>query len=352
MVTKRRVWVLVACVGLLSLVACKPKPPEPTVSDAFTVIFIGDAEPRMRGNTDSEVAWAVRNLVKLKSSRLRYFDRGNGKQYRIDPKLVILGGDISADRTTSIAADLPLYEPLYAAGIPFIAGFGNHDWETMWNGDHHSPAGQVSNDATTAFTRETYRRSAAMPGGIAYQEVAPVASHGPTTFFATFRGVDIVNFNTFLYEPSYDYPPDSPNGCTAATDGPCPIFRSAEPQIAAMEALARRSTSRPMLVVQHYPLSTHSWFWSDYGSTPTTYTQRQDRVLRLMGTRSKVAYLGAHTHVSKKTFHEVNGRLVGEFIAPYFGGEGGRLQAKAGGALAILVSPTKGILEVKELPPG
>ncbi|MEO6989509.1 MAG: metallophosphoesterase [Aquihabitans sp.] len=339
-------------IGLLTLVACQPKPPEPVVADAFTVIFIGDTEPRMRGNTDAEVAGAVRNLVSLKSNRVRYFNANGGKQYRIDPKLVILGGDISADRTTSIAADLPLYEPLYRAGVPFIAGFGNHDWDSIWNADPHSEAGQLSNEDTTAFTRETYRRSAAMAGGITYQEVAPSASHGPTTFFATFRGVDIANFNTFLYEPSYDYPQDSPLGCTASTSGPCPLFRSAEPQIAAMDTIARRSPKRTMLVVQHYPLSTNRLFWSDYGATGRTYEQRRQRLLQFMATHDKVALFAAHNHTSKKTIHEVNGRIVGEYIAPYFGGDGGHDPSRAGGSLAILVSPTKGILEVKELPPG
>lgn len=352
LVGKRRVCVAVVSIGLLALVGCKPKPPPPVVSDAFTVIFIGDAEPRMRGNTDAEVSGAVRNLVSLKSGRVRYFNANGGKQYRIDPKLVILGGDISADRTTSIRADLPLYEPLFAAGVPFIAGFGNHDWESIWGADSHSEAGRRANEATTAFTRETYRRSAAMRGGISYQEVGPVASHGPTTFYATFRGVDIANFNTFLYEPSYDYPATSPNGCTASTSGPCPIYRSAEPQIAAMDAIARRTPKRTMLVVQHYPLSTNHLFWSDYGATRRTYEQRRERLLQFMATHDNVALFAGHNHVSKKTIHGVNGRIVGEYIAPYFGGEGGHDPSRAGGALAILVSPTKGILEVKELPPG
>lgn len=349
---KRRFLIAAVSIGLLALVACEPTPPEPVVADAFTVIFIGDAEPRMRGNTDAEVARAVRNLVSLKSSRVRYFNANGGKQYRIDPKLVILGGDISADRTTSIAADMPLYEPLYAAGVPFIAGFGNHDWETPFNADTHSEAGRVANEATTAFTRETYRRSAVMRGGITYHEISPATSHGPTTFYATFRGVDIANFNTFLYEPSYDYPPDSPNGCTASTSGPCPIYRSAAPQIAFMDAIARRNPKRTMLVVQHYPLSTHDLFWFDHGATSLSVAQRRQRLLQFMATHDKVALFAAHNHVSKKTVHAVNGRVVGEYIAPYFGGDGGFDPARAGGALAILVSPTKGILEVKELPPG
>ena len=350
--TQRGFLAAVVSIGLLALIGCQPKPPEPVVPDAFTVIFIGDAEPRMRGNTNAEVSRAVRNLVSLKSSRVRYFDANGGKQYRIDPKLVILGGDISADRNTSIATDMGLYGPLYAAGVPFIAGFGNHDWETNWSADRHSEAGRRANEATTAFTRETYRRSAALPGGLTYQEIAPAAANGPTTFFATFRGVDIANFNTFLYEPSYDYPAASPLGCSASTAGPCPLYRSAEPQIAAMDTIARRSPKRTMLVVQHYPLTTNTLFWNDYGATGRSVDQQRQRLLQFMTTHDKVALFAAHNHTSQKVRHAFNGRLVGEYIAPYFGGNGGHDPSRAGGALAILVSPTKGILEVKELPPG
>lgn len=347
---RRQLLVCVVAVGFLAMTACEPAPPEPVVSDAFTVIFIGDTEPRMRGNTDAEVAGAVQNLVKLKTSRVRYFDAGGGTQYRINPKLVILGGDISADRTTSIAADMALYEPLYDARIAFIAGFGNHDWESPWNADAYSPAGQAANDATTAFTRETYRRSTSK--GLTYQEIGPTASHGPTTFHATFRGVDIVNFNTYLYEPSYDYPASSPQGCPSGTASSCPIFVSAEPQISAMETVVTQNPQRPMLVVQHYPVNSYEPFWRDYGASGTNVGQRRGRLLQLAASRPRVGLLSAHQHGFERDIHGVNGRYIGETVAPYFGGANGNDPSKAGGAVAILISPTKGILEVKQLPPG
>ena len=179
----------------------------PPSDEPFTVVFIGDSEARIRGNTNAEVAGYVRNLAEYRSSKIAYFDHDGGA-HRIDPELVILGGDISADRNTSIDADLPLYQPLYDAGIAFLAGFGNHDWDPAFFGDGpgYSLSGHLSNESTKAFTRETYRRSAQLSNDFSYREVSPSSTFGPVTFHSRYKGVEIINFNTFLYQPSYYYP--------------------------------------------------------------------------------------------------------------------------------------------------
>lgn len=97
--------------------------------DAFTVIFIGDPEARMRGNTAEELGEYVGRLLALGETRQEWFRIGDGRTHRIDPALVIIGGDISRDRQTSIELDMPIWEPFFSAGIPVLAGFGNHDWE-------------------------------------------------------------------------------------------------------------------------------------------------------------------------------------------------------------------------------
>ena len=111
-----------------------PPTTSPPSDEPFTVVFVGDSEARMRGNTDAEVAAYVQNLAAYGTSEQAYFDHEGGT-HRIDPELVILGGDISADRGTSVGADLPLWQPLYDAGIAFIAGFGNHDWDPEFFSD-------------------------------------------------------------------------------------------------------------------------------------------------------------------------------------------------------------------------
>jgi hypothetical protein len=326
----------------------------PPGDDAFTVVFIGDPEPRMRGNTDAEVSAYVRNLIAYRTTKVAHFAYEGGT-HRIDPELVVLGGDISADRDTSVATDMPIWQQLYDNGIAFIAGFGNHDWEPKeWgDGPGYSLAGHLSNENTKAFTRETYLRSAQLTGDFTFREVQPSSTYGPVTFLSTYRGVDIANFNTFLYQPSYFYPEGWPLSCNVLLGGAgCETFASAEPQIEAMESLLSPFRSRTMLFMQHYPISTDPGWWDDHGASGTTVAQKQQRLLGLMDRYDHVALLTAHNHVASSATHTFGGRQFQEYVAPYFGGGNGEDPTQGGGFVALLVSPTRGILEVTTIPGG
>lgn len=323
-----------------------PPAPSPggTDDDAFTVIFIGDPESRMRGNTPEKISGHIDRILKLGQDPKQGFDLEDGRRIAIDPEIVIVGGDISRDRHTSIELDLPLWEPLLEAGIPVLAGFGNHDWEPESWGDSpsYSLAGHRSNESTTAFTRETYRRSTEASPHLTYQEVGPTADHGPVTFHATYKGVDIVNFNTFLYQPSYTYPPGWPVTCNPFGGGAgCQEFVSAVPQIEAMEALLAGAADRPAIFVQHYPLSTSDGWWDDYDTTGTTTEQRKRRLLEMIAARPRAVFLAGHNHRSSRRTWSVDEGTVREYVAPYFG--------DAGGVIAVLVSPTRGFLQVRNL---
>lgn len=357
-----RVGGLVAATFAVALIiaACTPAPSggdtattaPPTTSppsdEPFTVVFVGDSEARMRGNTDAEIAGYVQHLASFHTSNVSYFSYGDGT-HRIDPELVILGGDISADRGTSVSADLPLWQPLYDSGIAFIAGFGNHDWEPreFSDGPGYSLSGHLSNESTTAFTRETYRRSAQLTGDFTYREVAPSSTYGPVTFHSTYKGVEIVNFNTFLYQPSYRYPDGWPLSCNVLLGGAgCEIFASAEPQIDRMIDLLHPQDTSTALFVQHYPLSTPDLWWDDYDASGTSVSQKKDRLLGLMAQFDHAALLAGHNHVASQRTHQFGGRSIPEYIAPYFGGNNLDDPTQGGGFLALLVSPTEGILDV------
>lgn len=312
--------------------------------DAFTVIFIGDPEARMRGNTHEEISGYVQRLLDLGDTRHEWFRLGDGRTHEIDPEIVIVGGDISQDRHTSIELDMPLWAPFFEAGIPVLAGFGNHDWEPeSWSDSpSYSLAGHRSNESTTAFTRETYRRSAEISPNLAYREIGPTAEHGPVTFHATYKGVDIVNFNTFLYQPSYEYPAGWPITCNPLGGGAgCQTFVSAVPQIEAMESLLAGDASTPTIFVQHYPLSTSDGWWDDYETTDTTLAERKQRLLNMIARRAQAVFLAGHNHRSSQRTWPVGDQVVDEYVAPYFG--------DGGGVIAVLVSPTRGILEVRTL---
>ena len=321
-----------------------PQSTESPNADAFTVIFIGDPEERMRGNTRETLQRHVSSLLYLRKNNSAWFDHEGGKSHPIRPDIVIIGGDISADRSTSIASDFDLWKPLLNAGIPVLAGFGNHDWEPKeWgDGPGYSMAGHNSNLRTTAFTRETYRASAETCNQFSYREVPPTSDHGPVTFHATHRGVEIVNFNTFLYQPSYTYPFGWPLSCNPLNGGAgCQTFISAEDQIAQMESLLSADTATPVLFVQHYPLSTGDHWWDDYGASGTHTEERRQRLLEMIAKREHSVLLAGHNHRARHHSWIVGDREIDEHIAPYFGG--------TGGYIALLVSPTEGILEVRTI---
>ncbi len=361
----------VAALGVL-VAACTtpPAPGTPTTSvpgtttttvgpngdDSYTIAFIGDSEPRMRGNTNAEVAAYIANLASYRTTTSLYFDFGGGDTHRVSPELVVLGGDISADRDTSIASDMPLWQQLYDRGIGLVAGFGNHDWEPVqWSDGSlgYSVAGHAANENTTAFTRETYRRTALTLPGFTYREFGPTATHGPTTFLSSYKGVDLANFNTFLYQPSYAYPDGWPLSCNLLTGGAgCQVFFSAEPQIAALANALSTDPARPTLFVEHYPLTTGDGWWDDHGASGTTVAQRKTRLLGLMNRFEHTALLAGHNHSPGHYTHTVGTRTLDEYVAPYFGGDNGEDLTRGGGFVALLVSPSRGILEAKFVPGG
>ena len=306
----------------------------------------------MRGNTDAEVAAYVQRLASFRTSTPAYFQYGGGT-HPIDPELVILGGDISEDRGTSVGADLPLWQPLYDAGIAFIAGFGNHDWDPeFWSdGPGYSLAGHLSNESTTGFTvRPTgARRSSPATSPTGRWRPRP---HGPVTFHSAYKGVEIINFNTFLYQPSYSYPEGSRCRPTCAGRSGLSTLRLGRAADRPDHQPVHTRADRTALFVQHYPLSTTDNWWSDYDASGTTVTQKKNRLLGLMSQFDHPALLAGHSHVASQRSRQFPGRTFKEYVAPYFGGNDLDDLTRGGGFLALLVSPTDGVLEVVTVPDG
>mmetsp|Transcript_1680 Transcript_1680/g.5228 ORF Transcript_1680/g.5228 Transcript_1680/m.5228 type:complete len:544 (+) Transcript_1680:59-1690(+) len=321
--------------------------------ELFTIIFVADSESRMRGNTNDEVRSYINNLASYKTDRAEYFDAEGGARHRIDPQLVILGGDISADRQTSVVADASLWQPLWDQGVALIAGFGNHDWTGR---GQYSVEGDTWNSRALEFCRDTYRNATRVAAPyFGYREFGPTDRRGPVTSVAHFRGVQIVNFNSFLYQPSYHYDFESESGQACVTDNAfagwdgCQVFSSAEPQIQRLEAALDADAGTPTLVVQHYPMSTEADWWSDHGASGTSVAQKKWRLMNLLGRYDSSVLLSGHNHhFSTGSFYAGSG-IHTEFVAPYFGGHNGADLNQGGGFLALLVSRTRGIVEVKHV---
>jgi len=319
--------------------------------DLFTIIFVADSETRMRGNTDEEVTKYISNLLSYSSSKTLYFDHEGGQKHRVDPELVILGGDISVDRGTSIPNDWPLWKQLNDVGVLFIAGFGNHDWESP---EWYSLRGDLSNQNTVRFCRQTYNNSATLsPEFFGYTEFGPTDSRGPVTFLATYKGVQIVNFNSFLYVPSYHYDANA-HGKTAAQcmekfwEG-CQVYTSAEEQIAKLEKRLSDDAGTPTVVVSHYALNSSDKWWNDYEASTTSVASKKERLKSIVARYNSSVLLDGHEHGYARSDHSVGGKTFSEYTSPYFGGNSDANLNFGGGFIALLVSRTQGIVEVKHV---
>ncbi|MBX7225361.1 MAG: hypothetical protein K1X55_04975 [Chitinophagales bacterium] len=352
------------CILLGLFIACKKENAStgtPEVEQIFTLLFIGDSEPRMRDNTDEELSYYVQKLIDLKTHTSLYFDYGSGSEYRIDPEIILLGGDISADRTTSIKNDSAIWSDLYSNGILFLAGFGNHDWDPdEWSDGSkgYSLAGHLSNEDTKAFCKWTYQQSQKVSTHFSYTAVEHLKPYpnrengGPRNFYAQYKGVHIVNFNTFLYQPSYYYPQGWPATCNILTGGAgCQNYVSAEEQIQDMKDLLPTDTNSVVLFFQHYPFNTSDDWWTDWNASGTTIDQKKNRLKEFIAYYNKSVFLAGHNHFASNSSLTYQDRTFKEYIAPYFGGSNGVDYQNGGGFYALLISNTRGVLEVKKVDP-
>ena len=161
-----------------------------------------------------------------------------------------------------------------------------------------------------------------------------------------------MNFNTFLYQPSYQYPSGWPLSCNLAAGGAgCETFVSAATQILQMESLLSKDSNRVVLFFQHYPFATPDSWWGDYGASHTDIQQKKDTLMSMITRFHKVAFFAGHNHWASTNTYLYNNKSFTEYIAPYFGGINGDDRSQGGGFLAVLVSSTRGILEVKRIDP-
>ena len=153
------------------------------IEDPFTIIFISDdLETKYRGHGIGRSQFVVNYVRDLKYSDL-HFD-GDYSQYKINPRLVIHGGDLShmwacgnfewffiGGCRNDEDEFKDVWDRLYEADIPMISAFGNHDWNARtgtgnpW-GD--GPEGDLPRDDeadyinqwSQRFTRPSYEKSA------------------------------------------------------------------------------------------------------------------------------------------------------------------------------------------------
>ena len=285
-----------------------------------------------------------------------YFFDGDYSDVKIDPKLVIHGGDIThwwnCEATTarfsllkkifflSGACRTPqdefndIWGQLYNAGIPMISAYGNHDWRpkigtgNYWRGTPQQPRDlQVDqiNQWSSDFTRESYERSLNLGASIGieeYQELLPTGTYGQSMFRATFRGLQLASFNAAYNFQSYDIT----NSGT--------IYSSDE-QLEQFAALLDRR--KPTMFFSHFPLS------STRLENPTPTLEQVKALIREFP--SGTHHFAGHYHVYSVQKYDEALPNFNDYIAPY----PHTWNSREPGFLAVLASSKQGIIQVKPM---
>lgn len=173
--------------------------------DAFTFIFVSDLEMNYRGHTEQDVADIMQEIVDLKAHQAQSFD-GEYRHQKINPELVIHGGDSYEsdyhEPNTEVTSK-QYYTPLNDNGIAFMTTDGNHDEVSRWAG-------------TAKFVENAYGR------------VSHSRPHYAGGYAVKFKGLQIASFDHSAMGPS-------------------------ETQTAAMLASPWLDTAKPIVVINHKP---------------------------------------------------------------------------------------------------
>jgi Calcineurin-like phosphoesterase len=310
----------------------------------FTIIFISDLETKYRGHDIPRSQYVINYVRDLKHDNL-VFDAPYS-QHVIDPKLVIHGGDISHMWSCDFFEWFILggcrnpqdeyrdvWNRLYEAGIPMISAFGNHDWRVRngtgnpWGSGADEPRDEETdyiNTWSNEFTKLSYEKSVKVTEGkLQYEEILPTGDIGQSVYQATFGGIQIVNFNSAFNWQSYDR---TKNG----------MVYSADDQFARLSRRLDRSLKT--IFFNHHPLNK--------GGAIGEQTPSVDAMISLIREFGEgVAHFSGHYHVNLVYKYDAAQPTFNDYVAPYphtWNGD-------EPGLLAVLVSPTQGVLQVKKL---
>jgi hypothetical protein len=296
-------------------------------SDAFTVVFLSDLENLFRNHSPERCRYVLEYIRDLAQEN-QFYDAPYADQV-IDPQLVIHGGDISkrlgcsSDESVNCRTVDEEWNTVWSTTfetenrIPLLTGTGNHDWQTAAGTGDISTTTWGSNDVernnvtdyinskVQEVVARSYQESAQL--GVEYQEFKPQGI-GPSFYRASFRGVQIVNFNVAPYWESYDE-----NG----------VYDTNAMFDSLADSLDRAKTT---VFFEHYPIHEHPWYI-------------RLKTFNLIRQFPKTVHLSGHIH-KPKVFNYYSFQ---DYVAPYPHTWEGYRPA----FYSLLVSPSQGILQVK-----
>ena len=307
---------------------CKdPGDAEIKEDEPFTIIFISDLENKYRGHSIGRSHYVVSQIKDLEKKEI-YFE-GDYSGFKVDPKLVIHGGDISHLWSCKNfwgcrdpdAEFRDIWNQLYDSGIPMISAFGNHDWDSAidtgnydkWRGDDaRTEETNLINRQSNEFVRKSFSKSKDVTNGaLTYIEFPPEGDIGQSMYKASFRGLQIGHFGCSSDWESYD-----------VNDAD---IHTAKSQRESLDQSLDRDV--PTLFFSHYPV-------------------KSQPVLKDIIWQFPIAtFFSGHVHIASEHHYADESRTFTDYTAPY----PHEWEGRAPGFYAVLASATKGVIQVKTI---
>lgn len=312
---------------------------ETVPDDAFTVIFFSDVEENYRGHKYSHVNRVIDAMKDIGSKNNLYDAPFN--YVRVKPELYIHGGDMSNYWSVDVINDLlknrdgatnaweQTWKDFYDAGIPMITVFGNHDWHEA-ESDMSSSDVEVNED-TIDFVEWAMEHAARVSSDLTYERFLPDHPVGQSYYKVMFKGVQIGMMGWEALKKSSDADGSGPYAETEQWNN----FK------ASMQA------DRGTLLVSHVPIDLQ-----DDEVQVENFVGRFEDAAPLPDhngiTYPMAAHLSGHTHKwDNKGYRGSSSNKVRDYTVTYPYDNYGNSGEKRG-YYAILISPTKGVLQVKQ----
>ncbi len=310
----------------------------------YTLVIIGDTEWRVESRpyrTIEESTARANKIVDIKNKRPPFT---NHPSIPINPEILMLVGDVSADRDNDYDDFMTVFNNCYNAGIKCLNFYGNHDWDPIDWGDG-TYGFNLFNDNSSSVERI---QEAAIKSGVSISSIEDRNADlsdwkTPYPFTFVYRGVRYYCGNYHWFIPYYQ------NGANIGdwwlSD---PEFRAADGIISRLEEIVNANTQQPSIWMQHVPVAS-SWMDryltdKDGNAISTAYNtadKRRDKLKELIVKTTNPVHFSGHIHQYYTYTHSSDGKSFKDYVVDDWP------EGDNGPGYMVLVSEKEGVLDVQ-----
>ena len=318
----------------------------------FTAVFVGDPHVAQDYCTSvADMQAYVQNIVNMGKAGGLQFQFATLPGYQPKADIVFCLGDMDKDSEKTGDNFKSAFAGLNTAHIPFITMVGNHDIvPDYWTGSNpdkgltygFNDGGSYCNDVALGIVTDQLNtaKNYGVENVTRFTDGTSHTQMQPFTF--TFQGVRFYVGQTYWFQKPYTKPSLFSSATYYAPDG----------VISALESFVNSHATEPSVWMQHYPIiagSDNDRWWLDQNDTGmsigisdnTSYStakQKRDKLTDIIKkTKNPVHFSGHYHNYAENEYNGVKDYTVNATFN------------ENGAAYIVLMSKTKGVVEVKRV---